>query len=52
MSIQPSTTNPSLFINQEFTWYVIARIIFIAGIRMTPVLLGWKLYELTGSKLS
>lgn len=52
MSIQPSTTKPSLFINQEFTWYVIARIIFIAGIRMTPVLLGWKLYELTGSKLS
>ncbi len=47
-----STVKPSLFINKEFTWYVVARIIFIAGIRMTPVLLGWKLYEITGSKLS
>lgn len=47
-----STAKPSLFINKEFTWYVVARIIFIAGIRMTPVLLGWKLYEITGSKLS
>ncbi len=47
-----SIAKPSLFINKEFTWYVVARIIFIAGIRMTPVLLGWKLYEITGSKLS
>lgn len=39
-------------INQEFTWFVIARFLFIAGLRMTPVLLGWKLYEITGSKLS
>jgi MFS family permease len=39
-------------INQEFTWFVIARFLFIAGLRMTPVLLGWKLYEVTGSKLS
>ena len=30
----------------------IARFLFIAGLRMTPVLLGWKLYEITGSKLS
>ncbi len=39
-------------INKEFTVYVIARIFFIAGLRMTPVLLGWRLYELTGSKLA
>ena len=39
-------------INAEFTWFVIARFLFIAGLRMTPVLLGWKLYEVTGSKLS
>jgi len=39
-------------INPEFTWFVIARFLFIAGLRMSPVLLGWKLYELTGSKLS
>src|SRR5574339_1197466 len=39
-------------INSEFTWFVIARFLFIAGLRMTPVLLGWKLYEITGSKLS
>ena len=39
-------------INKEFTWFVIARVLFIAGLRMTPVLLGWRLYELTGSKLS
>jgi len=42
----------SLVINIEFTWFVIARFLFIAGLRMTPVLLGWKLYEVTGSKLS
>ena len=39
-------------INEEFTWFVVARFLFIAGLRMTPVLLGWKLYEVTGSKLS
>jgi MFS family permease len=39
-------------INLEFTWFVVARFLFIAGLRMTPVLLGWKLYEITGSKLS
>jgi MFS family permease len=39
-------------INKEFTWFVIARFLFIAGLRMTPVLLGWKLYEITGSTLS
>lgn len=39
-------------INYEFTWFLIARFLFIAGLRMTPVLLGWKLYEITGSKLA
>ena len=39
-------------INKEFSWYILARIIFIAGLRMTPVLLGWRLYQLTGSKLA
>lgn len=39
-------------INHEFTWFVVARFLFIAGLRMSPVLLGWKLYEVTGSKLS
>jgi MFS family permease len=39
-------------LNKEFAWYVTARLIFLAGLRMTPVLLGWKLYEVTGSKLS
>src|SRR6186713_3532658 len=42
----------SVVINIEFTWFVIARFLFIAGLRMSPVLLGWKLYEVTGSKLS
>jgi hypothetical protein len=42
----------SVVINIEFTWFIIARFLFIAGLRMTPVLLGWKLYEVTGSKLS
>ena len=41
-----------VIINPEFTWFVIARFLFIAGLRMSPVLLGWKLYEVTGSKLS
>lgn len=45
-------TKPRPIINPEFTWFVIARFLFIAGLRMTPVLLGWKLYEITGSKLS
>ncbi|MBK5271598.1 MAG: MFS transporter [Bacteroidia bacterium] len=43
---------PTTLINKEFTWFVAARILFIAGLRMTPVLLGWRLYEITGSKLS
>lgn len=41
-----------MVLNREFTWFVIARFLFIAGLRMTPVLLGWKLYEVTGSKLA
>jgi len=44
--------NRGSIINTEFTWFFIARFLFIAGLRMTPVLLGWKLYEVTGSKLS
>lgn len=43
---------PIPVINKEFTWFIIARILFIAGLRMTPVLLGWRLYEITGSKLA
>ncbi len=39
-------------INKEFTWYIVARILFIGGLRMTPVLFGWRLYQVTGSKLS
>ena len=42
----------AVLINKEFTWYITARILFIAGLRMTPVLLGWRLYQVTGSKLS
>ncbi|HQV86007.1 MAG: MFS transporter [Chitinophagaceae bacterium] len=42
----------STVINKEFTWFITARILFIAGLRMTPVLLGWRLYEITGSKLA
>jgi len=30
-------------INPEFTTYIVARVLFIAGLRMTPVLLGWRL---------
>src|SRR5678809_934023 len=45
-------TKQKPIINNEFSWFVIARFLFIAGLRMTPVLLGWKLYEVTGSKLS
>ena len=41
-----------MVLNFEFTVFIIARFLFIAGLRMTPVLLGWKLYEVTGSKLS
>lgn len=39
-------------INEEFTLFILARILFIGGLKMTPVILGWKLYELTGSKLA
>ena len=42
----------SFIINKEFTWFITARVLFIAGLRMAPVLLGWKLYEVTGSKLA
>lgn len=43
---------PFKIINREFTLFVVARVLFIAGLKMTPVILGWKLYELTGSKLA
>jgi MFS family permease len=39
-------------INKEFTMLMITRVLFITGMKMVPVLLGWKLYELTGSKLA
>jgi MFS family permease len=45
-------TNRGSLINKEFTWFITARFLFIAGLRMAPVLLGWKLYEVTGSKLA
>ena len=45
-------SNRGSIINSEFTWFIIARILFIAGLRMTPVLLGWRLYQITGSLLS
>lgn len=48
----PNPANRSSIINSEFTWFILSRILFIAGLRMTPVLLGWRLYEITGSKLS
>jgi MFS family permease len=43
---------PRIIINKEFTIFMAARILFIAGLRMVPVLIGWRLYELTGSKLA
>ena len=51
---QPSTIHKKYWplINSEFSWFITARILFIAGLRMTPVLLGWRLYEITGSKLA
>ena len=39
-------------INPEFTLYLITRVIFTSGMKMVPVLLGWYLYETTGSKLA
>ena len=50
----PFTFNKKFWplINHEFSWFITARILFIAGLRMTPVLLGWRLYEITGSKLA
>ncbi|MBC7884836.1 MAG: MFS transporter [Saprospiraceae bacterium] len=45
-------TDRLLIINKEFTWFLLSRVLMTCGIKMTPVLLGWHLYELTGSKLS
>ncbi len=41
-----------IIINREFTLFILVRLLFIAGLRMTPVLMGWQLYEITGSKLA
>src|ERR1051325_1055196 len=41
-----------IVINKEFTWFIVSRFLFIGGLSMTPVLLGWELYNITGSKLS
>lgn len=48
----PGRFSRFIVINPEFTWFISGRILFIGGLRMIPVLLGWKLYELTGSKLA
>jgi MFS family permease len=52
MNDEPPIKNKWVVINKEFSWFILARVLFIAGLRMTPVLLGWRLYEITGSKLS
>ena len=39
-------------INREFSLLLATRVIFTSGMKMVPVLLGWYLYELTGSKLA
>lgn len=39
-------------INREFSIFLLTRILFTAGMKMVPVLLGWYLYEITGSKLA
>jgi len=41
-----------IVINREFSFFILSRILFISGLRMTPVLLGWRLYQVTGSELS
>ncbi|HMP31234.1 MAG TPA: MFS transporter [Saprospiraceae bacterium] len=38
-------------INKEFTFFLITRMLYMSGVKMIPVILGWKLYELTESKL-
>jgi MFS family permease len=42
----------SYFINKEYQSFLLTRFIYICGIKMTPTILGWKLYEMTGSKLA
>lgn len=50
MTVQPGRS--FIIINKEFTFFLLGRLLFLGGLRMTPVLLGWRLYELTGSKLA
>jgi MFS family permease len=38
-------------INKEFSFFLLTRMLYMSGVKMIPVILGWKLYELTGSKL-
>jgi MFS family permease len=52
MNVFPSFLRRFQLINEEFTLFLAGRMLFISGLRMTPVLLGWKLYEITGSKLA
>lgn len=37
-------------INREFTFFLMMRLFFTIGMKMVPVILGWHLYELTGSQ--
>ncbi len=41
-----------LIINRSFTLFLFSRFLFIAGMKMVPVLLGWYLYVETGSTLT
>jgi len=52
MNVFSSLRRRLVLVNEEFTLFLLGRMLFIAGLRMTPVLLGWKLYELTESKLA
>jgi MFS family permease len=52
MKMLRSISQRFVLINTEFTLFLGGRLLFIGGLRMTPVLLGWKLYEITGSKLA
>ncbi|MBK8670033.1 MAG: MFS transporter [Saprospiraceae bacterium] len=39
-------------LNKEFTFFLVTRLLFTMGMKMVPVLLGWYLYEKTGSKMA
>ena len=51
--MQDKTSTPYEVLKiKEFKYFILGRFIFIMGLRMTGTVIGWWIYQLTGSPLA